>query len=64
MRVLRNPICSTVPVTLFTFKKSPVKKGLSKKMIKEAIKFSRLSFAANAIAAPTILKPVSTVPIF
>ena len=26
-------------------------------MMKEAIKFSRLSFAASAIAAPTMLKP-------
>ena len=51
IRVLLKPIFSTVPVILFTFTTSPVKNGLSKKMMKDAIKFSRLSFAASASAA-------------
>ena len=61
--VLLKPMCSTTPITAFTFTRSPVKNGLSKKMMKEAIRFSKLSLAASASPAPTILNPVSTLPI-
>ena len=60
--VLRRPILSTFPVIFCTFTTSPVVNGLSKKMTKEAIRFSRLSLNDNAIAAPTMLKPVNTFP--
>lgn len=62
--VLRKPIFSTIPVKWCTLTVSPVANGLSKKMMKEAIKFSRLSLVANAIAAPTMLKPVRRLPMF
>ena len=64
IRVLRSPIFSMVPVNPFTFTCSPTVKGLSKKMIKEAIKFSILSLVARATAAPTKLNPVKILPIF
>ncbi len=43
IRVLRKPIFSTVPLILLAVKVSPAVKGLSKKMMNEAIKFSKLS---------------------
>ncbi len=62
--MLRNPILSTVPEKFCILTRSPGEKGLSKKIIKEAIKFSRLSLADKAKAAPTIPKPASNATIF
>ncbi len=62
--MLLKPILSTVPVKFCIFTRSPGENGLSKKMINEAIKFSRLSLADNARAAPTIPKPANNAAMF
>ena len=43
---------------------SPTVKGLSKKIVNEPNRFSRLSFDASANATPPIPKPVTSAVIF
>jgi len=57
-RVLRNPIFSISPDMPPTVMLSPTTKGKSKKMVKEANKFSSVSRAAKAKAKPPNPKPV------
>ena len=57
--VLLNPTFSTVPVTPPNVTISPTVKGLSKKIVNEPNKFSKLYFEANANATPPIPRPVT-----
>ena len=56
--VLLNPTFSTVPLTVPTVTVSPTVNGLSKNMVKEPKRFSKLSLDAIARAIPPIPKPV------
>ena len=47
-------------MTLPTFTTSPTVKGLSKKIVNDPNRFSRLSFEAIAIAIPPIPNPVAS----
>ena len=59
IRVLLKPTFSTVPVTPPIVTVSPTVKGLSKKIVKEPNKFSKLSLEAKAKATPPIPNPVT-----
>ena len=64
IRVLLNPTFSTKPVTVPTLTTSPTVNGLSKNIVKDPSKFSRLSFDAIAIAIPPIPNPVAKAVMF
>ena len=57
--VLLNPTFSTTPVIPPIVMISPTVKGLSKNIVKEPSRFSRLSFDANATATPPIPRPAA-----
>ena len=57
--VLLNPTFSTIPVTPPKVTISPTVKGLSKKIVNDPKRFSKLSFEANANATPPIPRPVT-----
>ena len=59
IRVERNPTFSTVPVILPVDTRSPTKKGLSKNIVNEPNKFSKLSLDAIAIAIPPMPTPAA-----
>ena len=57
--VLLKPTFSTTPVTPPSVTISPTVNGLSKNIVNDPNKFSKLSFEAKAKATPPIPKPVT-----
>ena len=62
--VLLKPTFSTFPVTEPAVTVSPTVNGLSKKIVKEPKRFSKLSFEAIARAIPPITSPATRAVIF
>ena len=58
--VLLNPTFSTTPVIPPIVIISPTVNGLSKNIVKDPSKFSRLSLDANATATPPIPRPAAS----
>ena len=57
--VLLNPTFSTFPVIVPIVITSPTWKGLSRNIVKDSKRFSKLSFDARAIATPPTPSPAA-----